>query len=309
MSKDWKPTFIGNFRSGTTLLANLLGLHPELATWFETKLFCDALRWARVLSNPETLPEEERLIRPDQSQGFSARAVYERMSEDFILTAQRLSGVTHHGKAPHERYPLGHDAVAYSLHEGQAALDGWFEKVIAVSEKPQAILEETGSLIQQLGKLHAEASGKPFWINKTPEIPRFADELRAGLGRVRIILMIRDGREVVRSASALGWADAERLAMWWKQMIMETRSAMRDFPEDYLEVKYESLVVHPEPVLDDVLAFLGLQPNGRDLWQRYVESGSGRVKPAYSGCPLDVGLVDRCLLETLGYTTAGDEGQ
>jgi hypothetical protein len=50
------PIFIGNFRSGTTLLANLLGFHDELALWFETKAFCEALRWIRVMERPETVP-------------------------------------------------------------------------------------------------------------------------------------------------------------------------------------------------------------------------------------------------------------
>ncbi len=300
LQMEWKPTFIGNFRSGTTLLANLLGLHPELATWFETKMFCEALRWVRVLNDPATEPREQLLIRPDQAQGFSARAVYERMRQDLELTAARLAGQTHSGKGAHEHYPVGHDAVAYSLPQGQAALDDWYRQVMRVPNDAQAILKLTGELIGRLGELHAGLAGKPCWVNKTPEIPRFAEELRGALGQTRIILMIRDGRAVVRSASALGWASEERLAVWWKQMILETREAMRDYPKDYLEVKYEELIAQPEQVLDQVLAFMGLQPMGAALWQRYREGVRLPLPTVHQRQPAAVS-VDEALLRLLGY--------
>ena len=56
------PIFIGNFRSGTTLLANLLGFHKDLSPWFETKGLCELLRWQRVLKDPKTIPFESSLI-------------------------------------------------------------------------------------------------------------------------------------------------------------------------------------------------------------------------------------------------------
>lgn len=300
MHKNWKPTFIGNFRSGTTLLANVLGLHPELATWFETKLFCEAFRWVRVLNDPSAESHERLLIRADQAQGFTARAVYERMCQDLECTAARLAGETHSGKGAHEHYPVGHDAVAYSLPQGQAALDDWYADALRVPDDPQAILELTGVLMGRMGTLHAGLARKPRWVNKTPEIPRFAKELRGALGRVRVILMIRDGRAVVRSASALGWASEERLADWWKQMILETREAMRDFPEDYLEVKFEELLAQPEQVLDQILAFMGLQPMGAALWQRYAEKVRWPLPPIHQPS-VSVASVDEVLLRQLGY--------
>lgn len=300
MHKNWEPTFIGNFRSGTTLLANVLGLHPELATWFETKLFCEAFRWVRVLNDPSIESHERLLIRSDQAQGFSARAVYERMRQDLALTAARLAGETHSGKGAHEHYPMGHDAVAYSLPQGQAALDDWYAEVLRVPDDAQAILGLTGALIRRMGALHADLAGKSCWVNKTPEIPRFAEELRGAMGRVRVILMIRDGRAVVRSASALGWASEDRLADWWKQMILETRESMRDFPEDYLEVKYEELLAQPGQVLDQILAFMGLQPMGAALWQRYAERVRWPLPPVQQP-PAAAVSVDEALLRQLGY--------
>lgn len=263
------PVFIGNFRSGTTLLVNLLGLHTSIAPWFETKAFCEALRWLKVLNHPECVEFEESLINPRQLRGFHADAVAERMRSDFRTTAARIRGDEPSGKMEHELYPIGYDSALYSLEEAEVMLERW---QAAVSGEPDtaALARATGRLITDLGQRHAQLAGKPLWINKTPEIPRFGREIHQCLPSSRIILLIRDGRQVIQSASQLGWAEAKEIATWWKGLIEETREAATDHPDHYLEMRYEDLVRDPVAEVDRLLFFLGLEPCGQLLVADYL---------------------------------------
>lgn len=262
------PTFIGSFRSGTTLLVNLLGLHPRIAPWFETKALCEALRWLRVLNHPECADFESRHVIPPEPGGFSPDAVAARMRHDFRATAARIAGQTPSGKMGHERYPIGYDCVLYSLTEAEAAFDDWCNRCLTRAD-PSIVASATGDLIRVLGELHTRAAGKYLWVNKTPGIPRFIPELRQCLGPCRMVLLIRNGREVVRSASHLGWARAIELAEWWKVLIEETRAKAAPHPAEYLEMRYEHLVQNPEAEVDRLLSFMGLEPVGHQLVDEY----------------------------------------
>ena len=263
------PVFIGGFRSGTTLLVNLLGLHSDLSAWFETKAICEALRLLRVLRSPATEELESGLVRPTSMKGFSVDAVAQRMLSDIRETAARQSGHHSSGKAPGERYPLGHDLVNYSLNEAEAAVDTWR---VALNARPDATtaISATGCLIRELGVRHRSHEGKPIWINKTPEIIRFMPELRLCLGPCLFIMMIRDGRQVVRSAARLRWAEASEIAVWWKAMIEEARNGASADPGHYLEVRYEDLVASPADEIDVILRFLQVEPQGKELVDRYM---------------------------------------
>ncbi|MFZ4655261.1 MAG: sulfotransferase [Methylococcaceae bacterium] len=266
-----KPIFMGSFRSGTTLLANLLAFHPDLAPWFETKGFCEALRWIRVLKHPEKEAFERVLVKSDHAALFSVAAVSDRIKADFQTTAAQMRGDIASGKGRHERYSLGHDCVLYSLDQAYQALDVWQEE--ASSETVDAITMATGKLIKTLGGLHALAAEKPIWINKTPEIPRFGVELRQSMGPCRMILMIRDGRDVVRSAVRLGWGSPQTIASWWQGMIIESRAAALVDPEDYLEIRYEHLLEAPKTVLGQVLKFMGVSDDAEAILQQSAMSG------------------------------------
>jgi hypothetical protein len=262
------PVFIGNFRSGTTLLANLLSFHGELAPWFETKAFCEALRWIRVLERPNTRPFESRLIQAGGETSFTAKVVAQRMREDFRQTAARISGELESGKGRHEVYPMGHDRVAYLLNEAERELDQWYEGVRDDPGLP-VIHAATGQLISNLGALHAARSGRSIWVNKTPEIPRFAHELRRCIGPCRIVMMMRESSEVVRSAVSLGWAEAHEIAGWWHGMVNESREAALEDPVNYREIQYDALLHDPITVLNELLEFIGVRATGDQLVEQF----------------------------------------
>lgn len=297
------PVFIGGFRSGSTLLINLLGLHPEIAPWFETKELCEALRWLRVLTNPAAFSEEAALMQPIHPAGFDAAAVAARMRWHVDYNFRRLSGAEASGKAAYERYPLGADCILYSREEALQAVRRW-EQQADITDL-QRIGQVTGWLIRFLGKRQAELMGRPLWINKTPEISRFGEELWHCLGPCHVILLIRNGWDVVRSAAALGWGSVEQLAWWWRGLIEQSRQAARS--GYYLEVRYEDLAAAPGETLNRVLSFLGMAAEGEGLVDRYLgRVGSWRLPRGQRPEP-DPGdrlVFDRIaaeLMHSLGY--------
>ena len=306
--------FVGGFRSGSTLLINLLGLHPDVAPWFETKCLVEALRWVRILASPQTLAMESALINPRDPAGFTLEAVAARMSWHGRFTADRIDGKVQSGKANHERYPIGADCVAYSLAEFDRALANWQSQIAKDGVRLETVARHTGGLIRELGALHAQRLGGGLWINKTPEIPRFAAELRQCLGKCKIVHLIRDGREVAVSAARLGWGPASEMARWWAGLIEDSRSAVRGHEEDYLEIRFEDLVADPIDQLSKILPFLGLSPD-ETLVGRYeslagarIDLGTRALKASVCGEETElireVNDAARPMLEQLGYLRA-----
>ena len=298
------PIFIGNFRSGTTLLANLLGFHEEISPWFETKGLCELLRWQRVLKDPKTIPFESSLIQPKDPLGFDADLVSFRFESDLRSTLSRISGVEASGKGAHERFPLGHDRLLYGLDEALDLLAQWRYKV--GEDLDHVILAKAnGHLIQGLANLHCVYDQKPFWVNKTPEITRFGSELEAALGPTKRILLLRDGRDVIQSATRLGWADPSEIGAWWKGMILESRQGGSIAADFYLEIRYEDLLKDPVSVLNQVLRFLEVEERGLEILSQYPLS-VGPSKNAKTSLSEDsrnafLPFLDVAFLEELGY--------
>lgn len=274
-----RPSFLGGFRSGSTLLINLLGLDPRLTPWFETKCLAEAFRWLKVLQQPSLATLERGLIRTAGPREFTAVAVAERMHAEMAATAARIAATQANGKAAHERYPIGSDAVCYGLPQFERALALWRD---ALGERPTAaeVARATGSLVTRLAADQCQGAaghGASAWVNKTPELPRFAAQMADALGPVRVILMVRDGLDVVESAHQLGWASIGELARWWRLMIEDSRAAARDPRVDYLEVRYEDLMAQPVLVLEHVLSFLGRDVDAERLVTAYREFLGGKV--------------------------------
>lgn len=299
--------FIGGFRSGSTLLVNLLGLHPDITAWYETKFLPEALRWLRVLHSPDEIESEMALSSPPQPAGFGVGAVATRMRLQMEYDDARLRGLSPSGKRHYEQYPLGADRIHYSLQEAMEALDRW-QLSTSGTEDGDTVARATAELIRGLGERHLAAEPAPLLINKTPELPRFGAELRECLGPHKMILLIRDGRDVVRSAAALRWAEPGRLAYLWRELILQSREAARGAPGDYVEVRYEDLVAAPAPTLDKVCDFLQVPAAGTEMVETYgrlaaVPIGFSATTPPPSDGALDEICIREAgdLLADLGY--------
>jgi hypothetical protein len=264
------PAFIGGFRSGSTLLVNYLGLHPQLSAIYETKFLVDLLRIARLLQDESGRGKRELALvaewvgNPALSCGEAVEFLIQRAIGDITLTQQVLDGLAPDGKASHERYALGTNHILWKASEALEAIEP-FLRAVRTGSPAHALLPTLASGIEPLFKSHASREGKRYWVNKTPEIPRFQPELRQMLGRVRFIHLIRDGRDVVHSSVKLNWWSVEKGSWLWKLFINDVRAQASHAPGDYLELRYGELVADHTETLKKVLDFLEVEGDPRQI--------------------------------------------
>lgn len=79
--------------------------------------------------------------------------------------------------------------------------------------------------------------------------------------KAKYIHLLRDGRDVARSCSMMGWAGNMYYAVErWIDAERTWESLRRDIPvERRLEVRYEDLITHPEKTLTVICKFLGTE--------------------------------------------------
>jgi hypothetical protein len=104
------------------------------------------------------------------------------------------------------------------------------------------------------------AQDKPRWGNKSPRNGFWLDEIKALFPDVKIVHLVRDGRDV-----ALDLAEADFQphsvycgALRWDECIQVAEdSSQRLGPESFLEVHYEALCADPEKTLKQICNFIG----------------------------------------------------
>jgi hypothetical protein len=285
-------------------LINLLGLHADIAPWFETKCLVEALRWIKVLGDQRTAELESTLINPRDITGFSLDAVAKRMLFHGRYTDDRFREKTGSGKAAHESYPLGSDCVGYLLAEYNRLLAQWYRQIDADGVDANSAAAHTGELIRKLGSCHLEGVGGRIWANKTPEIPRFGQELRMCLGKCKIVHLIRDGREVALSGARLNWGAVSALAYYWAGLIEESRNAAKGHEEDYLEIRFERLVREPDREVRKILDFLDVPPDAT-IVERYERMCGRSICADERALKIDELKKDRSLMAEISKV-AGD---
>jgi hypothetical protein len=105
----------------------------------------------------------------------------------------------------------------------------------------------------------AARDGKQRWGDKTPQYVTEIPTLLRLFPRARVLHIVRDGRDVALSQIRVrfGPENVYAAARAWKRFVEIGRRDGSRFPENYLEVRYESLLREPEPTLRAVCDFLG----------------------------------------------------
>lgn len=107
---------------------------------------------------------------------------------------------------------------------------------------------------------HARARGKARWADKTPKYSIRLPFINEIFPECQVVHMIRDPYDVVAShRERWGYKSALLCAMrTWKEYVTEARAAGRGMPAGrYKEIRYEQLVGNPEPVVRELLDYLG----------------------------------------------------
>ena len=109
--------------------------------------------------------------------------------------------------------------------------------------------------------LYAERRGKSRWGDKTPIYCRHINAIRRVLPEARFIHIIRDGRDAAMSLRRMwfspGW-EIETQASYWRDCVLAARRAGVG-RSDYLEVRYEDLVLNTRETLEQICTHVELQ--------------------------------------------------
>jgi sulfotransferase family protein len=116
-----------------------------------------------------------------------------------------------------------------------------------------------GPAVRSFYEIYAERACKPRYGEKTPTYVQKMKLIQRALPEARFVHVIRDGRDVAlsvldRTVREIGPADVARR---WQKKITKARE---DAPalHDYLEIRYEDLILDTEPTLRRVCEFIEL---------------------------------------------------
>ncbi|MEK6271668.1 MAG: sulfotransferase [Actinomycetota bacterium] len=118
-----------------------------------------------------------------------------------------------------------------------------------------------GDAIRSFYEAYAAGEGKPRWGDKSPPYTWKSLRIQRALPEAHFIHIIRDGRDVAVSLSEVSWGpdDVTVAAEKWVSELRRARKRAQGLARGtYMELRYEDLVVDPEPVLRRVASFVDL---------------------------------------------------
>lgn len=223
----------GHARSGTTLLARLVRLHPEVHCNWQAHFFTRAPFLQSLVKDEEVkswfIRRSNRWNRGSDLSPIALRAV-----SDFILERDaRQAGKSVVGdKSPnsmfngksvellHQIYPDGR--LIYIIRDGRDT---------AISHRIQSFIDKVGNLSGEDAKIRGE-------FIQTPQ-------------------PFMDGRQSIFTDEGL-----EKAAASWVNNVVETNNKGRElFGERYLALRYEDLLETPLEKMKQVWSFMGVDPD------------------------------------------------
>ena len=253
----FRPVFIGGAgRSGTTLVVDLLGTHPDLSPVYETSFVLGVAR--------ELLAE-----RPRAHSAAAIRALMHQWTES-------LPRRPHH-KRPHERYLHGPHYILFDRDYALAATE------TLIGELATDPIAGYRRFVESLFARHAELDGKPFWVNKTPTYIAALPFLKQVWPDLVFIHCVRDGRDVAASVLTRPWGPNtwSEAGSWWRDQIRPGLEFAQRYPGELVVARYEDVLAQPTQALECVLEVLGLRGASATV-ERYLAAGAV-LDPARAG--------------------------
>ncbi len=243
------PIFIGgNRRCGTTFLSDLLGQHPLISPIYETDFVLVLLE---AFVDAKELPLKHRL------EEFKQYAY--KWSETL---PHRPGGNTPNNKGEYETYSHGSNYFLLSTEEFRELTDEFIEKII--QQKDESLIPE---YLKKLFARHCRKDEKPCWLNKTPRYIKYLKTLHDWFPNLIFIHALRDPRAVVASLKQFDWGpdSIEQCALRWIDNVNRANQFQVDHPDNFIEIRYESLVNYPVRCLRTVLKQLTTDKPERQL--------------------------------------------
>ena len=291
-SRAHKPAFIllcGCPRSGTTLLSRHLGSALNIAVPDETHFIPHFRRYLRLWGNLDDPAHQRDLC--------AAMAAYTKIWVYRGMRARdpdRLIGIS-----------------LYPILERMKPVAGGFQQIL-----------------QTAFRTYADGIGMPFYGDKSASFePENLALYDSSVDNLRVIHLIRDGRDVYRSwhAQWFGPRTVAEAAAMWKRHVEGRRLWARANKDRYFEIRYEDFVADPHATLVGVAQFLGIPGPDADAAKDVLGSVlSGEAGHSKLAEPIDPNNTDRWrelplkdlklfefvagdTLKACGYSVAHDE--
>ena len=129
-----------------------------------------------------------------------------------------------------------------------------FDRIMCAEERSHRLV--LGTVLSY----YAERQGKTIYGEKTPVHMHYVDTIKTSFPDARVILVIRDPRDVVLSLRKVAWERGnmlEHLAQW-QQSVHYIERYTRAYGDRFTMVKYEDLITAPEATTRRLCSFLDL---------------------------------------------------
>lgn len=279
------PIFIGGCgRSGTTLVVDVLGLHPRISPIYETDF---VMPIAVMLAKRTPLPQVIARVRS--------------------LMDQWTAPLPHrpHNKRAHERYVHGPHHILFDRDFAMEQTEAFITQLEA-----GAGLMALRGFMDALFDRHSALDNKPRWANKTPAYVHVLPVLHHLYPDMTFVHCVRDGRDVACSVVTRPWGPSTYVeaARWWSGKVMDGLRFAQQHPQRHVTLRYEDLLSNPESELERVLARIGETNVGaiidayRTSGQTFQGARTGGWKDRFSTSDrTDFARTAGPLLEHLGY--------
>jgi len=193
----------------------------------------------------------------------------------FHCTADGLPGVLDGTVTPEEfsrrmveKWYIPEKLAAFiNLEDLQAALARFLE---GASSEPRAAAR---ALVLELFDRYARSRGKRGWVEMTPvNSLSGAPALAEMFPELRMVNVMRDGRDVASSLIAVGWmSDIREALAWWESRMLQSHETCERIPPQALyTVRFERLVVEDRAgALKELCEFFGW--DDEPTMQRFFE--------------------------------------
>jgi hypothetical protein len=248
-SPEPQPVFVGGAgRSGTTILARLIGEHSRYYTIpFEIRFHTGPIGLTDLLAD--------------------------RVSMNKFLTRLR----SYWWRRPNRKGGM------VGLHRISSEED--FEAGVARFEKEWESdrLEASRNLMRSLVHPFLEEVGTPGWVEHTPPNVKAAPALASMYQDMKLVHIVRDGRDVASSAVRFKWGpDSVRDGIiWWADTLRQADQGARELrPGQSIVFQLEDFVVHRREMnYERLLQFLGIadEPGMRSFFETQMSAKKAHI--------------------------------
>lgn len=174
----------------------------------------------------------------------------------------------------------------------------WQVNLAEAYRKMLALPENERSLARIINEVYFTYGAQAFpeahvWGDQSPIHTFYLPYIKGVFPKARFMHLLRDGRDVVSSMVTKHGDDyLFEAVLRWKTSLKRINRFQRELsPDQYIEVRYENLVCEPEPSLQKVCTFIGIEYTLRmlDYWKlpstiehKYKSFHQNLGKPVFS---------------------------